>query len=122
MSDIRLKTEKFELGGKTYELVCNMNVLADLQEMGGGNIVEVLAPGREMRLTTEGLAAMLNEANDASGDPERFTPRQIGRILPISRLNEARELVISLINAALAPDADAPKGEAGEDPEDAEKN
>ena len=30
--DIRLETMPFELDGKTYQLRCNMNVLADVQE------------------------------------------------------------------------------------------
>ena len=43
MEDIRLKTEPFELDGKTYLLSCSMNVLADVQEAYGGKISNALS-------------------------------------------------------------------------------
>ena len=33
--DMRLQTTKYSIAGKEYELRCNMNVLAEVQEMNG---------------------------------------------------------------------------------------
>ena len=34
--DIRLKTKTMELDGKTFELCCNFNVIADAEDLYGG--------------------------------------------------------------------------------------
>ena len=114
MPDIRLQTRRFELGGKEYEILINMNVLADLQEQHDGSLAAVLEAGHGLRTALEVLAAMINEANDLAGSPERFTAREIGRILPPSRAAELQPLVAELLHAALAPDEseeDAPESE-----------
>ena len=103
MADLRLQTRRFELGGKEYEVLLNMNVLADLQEAHGGNFSEILDPKQSFKMALEVLAAMLNEAADAAGEPERYTARGLGRILPIERSAEVRDLVNELLTAALAP-------------------
>lgn len=117
--DIRLKTRRFTLGGKTYDLAVNMNVLADLQEMHGGSILEALDKRHEMRTAIETLAAMINDANDASGSAERVTPRQVGRMLTVDDLNELRGIVGEMLSAALARDEAA---EPVETDEETEKN
>ena len=104
MADIRLKTRRFSLGGKEYEICVNMNVLADLQEQHDGSIAAVLNPKAELRTSLEIMAAMLNEASDAAGDPERFTARALGRQIEPSRINEVREIVQELVHAALMSD------------------
>ena len=69
MGDIRLKTRRFSLGGKEYEICVNMNVLADLQEAHDGSIAAVLNPKAELRTSLEIMAAMLNEACRSSSTP-----------------------------------------------------
>lgn len=121
MAALRLPVRAFELGGKTYQLVLNMNVFADLQEAHDGNLLEVLDSKNEIRASLEILAAMLNEANDVSGDPERFTARSLGRTLGIGRTAPVRELVRSMLSQALAPDEEGTEKPESTDEED-EKN
>ena len=118
MADIRLKTRRFSLGGKEYEICVNMNVLADLQEAHDGSIAAALDPKAELRTSLEIMAAMLNEANDAAGDPERFTARGLGRLIEPARTDELREIVRELVRAALR--SAAPEDAAPEDAADGE--
>lgn len=121
MTDIRLKTRRLNVGGRDYEITCNMNVLADLQEAHGGSIAEALdVSGRGVRAALEIAAAMLNDAADAQGLPERFTDRSLGRLIPPARIGELSDIVTELVSAALADPEPDPDGEAGA--EDDEKN
>ena len=114
--DLRLQSRRFEVGGKEYEILVNMNVLADLQEAHGGSLAEALDAGRgELHIALEVLAAMLNEAADAAGAKERFTARSLGRILPTARAGEIQTIVAELLHAALAPDDGAQASEDGAD-------
>ena len=118
MQDIRLKTRRLTVGGKEYELVCNMNVLADLQEMHDGDINEALNITKHgLRTALETAALMLNEANDISGDPKRFTARELGRILPPAKAAQLQDVTLELITAALSSvteDEDEPADETEE--------
>ena len=115
--DIRMKTIPFEFEGKTYTLCCNMNVLADVQEAFGGNLAEALDRKHTVRTVLAFLAAMLNDAADSAGWPERFTARELGRKLPATNQLELYTMVMDLVSNACAD----PDGDAGEDG-DGEKN
>ena len=79
MTDIRLEELPFEFDGKHWILRCNMNVLADVQEVYHGDIGEALAGARPFESVLQFLAAMLNDYADEMGWPERYTARQLGR-------------------------------------------
>lgn len=99
MRDARLKELPFEFRGKTYQLRCNMNVLADVQEAFGGNIGAALDEKKTLRSVTEFLAAMLNDYADEQHWPERVTAKEIGRELPYTKIptNEVIQLVTSAL-------------------------
>lgn len=102
MEDVRLKSVPYELDGKTYELCCNFNVLADL-ETEYGSILRMLNRIGPMAVTRSALAYMLNDFAELKGWPGRYTPRQIGRTLEaldfvaISKLSDT---VIKLVTDA----------------------
>ena len=112
--DIRLKTMPFEYDGKTYTLRCNMNVLADVQEMNGGDISPALSGGRAMKNSLMFLAAMMNDWADEQGWPERYTWRGLGRVLRTE--NVPMVGIITLVLDALTPAQEANAGESETDP------
>lgn len=67
MIDMRLERVPFEFDGRTYQLCCNMNVLADVQDAFGGEIIEALSSKSSVRSLMEFLAAMLNDSADEQG-------------------------------------------------------
>ena len=77
--DMRLKTAKYTVSGKEYELCCNMNVLADVQETVDGDMLKLFNSGTTYKTVLVFGAAMLNEYADAQGWPERFTAKSLGR-------------------------------------------
>ena len=79
--DLRLPTMPFEFNGKVYEICCNMNVLADVQEAYGGSLMAALKNPGSIKAATTFLCAMLNDCAESNGWPERYTVRQIGRML-----------------------------------------
>lgn len=99
--DIRQKTLPFEYGGKVYTLRCNFNVLADVQEENGGVISPALSGERGMKSALQFLAAMMNDWADEQGWPERFTSRELGRVLRPGELPASR--IIALVYDALTP-------------------
>lgn len=102
--DIRLQTKPFDFEGKTYQLCCNMNVLADVQEAFGGDISAALDGPATVRSVLEFLTAMLNDYAEEQGWP-MFTRKEVGRMIPLSRLNkEVRPLVMELVVNALKSD------------------
>ena len=110
--DIRMKTAPFEFEGKTYTICCNMNVLADVQEAFGGNLDQALSGKNTVRSVLEFLAAMLNDAADSAGWPERFTARQLGRKLPATNNQGLYIMVMDLVaNACADPDGGAGDGD-----------
>lgn len=124
MEDIRLKTCRVEIGGKTYELACTMNVLADIQEAHDGNLVGVLADSTSSIGTAlELIAVMANNYAEQQGWPERFTPRQIGALIPGTLFRQTAEIVANLLAAAFPKqEGDAAENKAAETPEETEKN
>jgi len=112
--DLRLKTVPFEWEGRTYDLCCNMNVLADVQEAFDGNLDAALSQRSSLKGVLTILAAMLSDAADTMGVPERFTAREIGRKLPLARRVEVQNLVMELFLASCAPLEQAPDAEGEE--------
>lgn len=107
MQDIRLKTETFEFEGKEYVLRCNMNVLADVQEWFGGEILNALQRKTTLKSCIAFLAAMLNDYADEMGWEERFTPKQVGRKLVPTQLNSLQGVIFPLVSSALSGDEEA---------------
>lgn len=115
MNDIRLKTVDYELDGENYQLTCNMNVLADVQEAYNGNLVQALNTSGGLRGTLEFLAAMLTDAadtqgvEDSDGCPLRFTARELGRKLTLKETFAAGKKIMPIIRAAVAADTEEEK-------------
>lgn len=114
MEDIRLKKHTFEYGGKTYELSVNMNVLADLQELHGGDLNTVLQKKRTMKTVFEIAAASMNDYADRKGWTERVTAKELGRTLGMSGFKRLCEPMMDMLIAAIREPGD-------KDPEE-EKN
>lgn len=106
--DIRLEEMRFEVGGKTYLLRCNMNVLADVQEAYGGDFASALDGKGTMRSTLVFLAAMLNDYADEMGWEERFTAKSLGRMFKINELPVSE--IMGLVIRAITPEQ---SGESG---------
>lgn len=104
MSDIRLQTTPLELNGKTYLLRCNFNVLADVQQAFGGDFLAAMADDNSFRAVTEFAAAMVNDYADEMGWSERYTARQMGRLLPMREQNFWPSENCALVLSALGSD------------------
>lgn len=76
--DIRLKEVPFRFAERDFVLRCNMNVLAEVQESNGGDLLSVIN-GSTLKGVLKFAAAMLNDYADEQGWPERYTPEQVGR-------------------------------------------
>lgn len=114
--DIRLKTAKFTLGNEEYDICCNMNVLADVQEMHGGNLGAALDSAGTLKTTLCFLTAMINDARDTQG-LEPYSVKEVGRKVACGSMRHVREIVMQLVTTALISD-EAVK----EETEDKEKN
>lgn len=107
--DIRLEQIPFEIGGKTYQLRCNMNVLAEVQEQFEGDFATALDGKATMKSALAFLAAMLNDYADEKGWEERFSAKSLGRMFKLNDLPvyDIMGLVVRSITPDTAPDADA---------------
>lgn len=81
MSDVRLKSVPFELEGKTYQLRCNFNVLADVTEEHGGELPDPFDKATQLAVCRSFLAAMVNDYADEMGWTERYSPKALGRMM-----------------------------------------
>ena len=106
MIDMRLERVPFEFDGHTFQLCCNMNVLADVQEAFDGKISEALSGKAGVRSLMEFLAAMLNDSADEQGIEARYTSRQVGRMLAPVRMNEVKAIVMRLVGKAMSADTE----------------
>ena len=127
MADLRLEELPFTHEGQRYLLRCNMNVLADVQEMNGGRISPALDGKRGQKATLQFLAAMMNDYADEQGwfdEPKDggepvlakpFTPRELGRTLSILEVpsSEIMGLVLRSITPARASDETKDPAEPG---------
>lgn len=110
--DIRLEQMPFEVNGKTYQLRCNMNVLADVQELHGGDFVSALNNGSTMKSALEFLAAMLNDYADEKGWEERFTAKSLGRQFKLHEL--PIDKIMALVVRSITPEsAESEEAESG---------
>ena len=102
---LQLKTVPFEFDGKVFQLCCNMNVLADVQERFGGDLKAMLSANTTLTCITAFLTAMLNDYADSQGWPERYTAAQVGRQLdPTPAVMQKRNsMVLDLIYSAIVP-------------------
>lgn len=116
MSDIRLKTDRLELDGETWELRCSMNVLADAQEAFGGDLIEALNPVHRLRSALIFAAAMVNEAAEVAGEETRITPAELGRKLPTARPGDFIDKIMALVYDALDLSTDEEDGKKKQDP------
>lgn len=129
MADLRLETLPFEFEGRRYLLRCNMNVLADVQEMNDGVISPALEGKRAQKSVLQFLAAMMNDYADEQGwfdEPEDggepvlakpFTPRGLGRVLDIFDVPSAQ--ILGLVTRAITPARKAKEDKSGAKPGDA---
>lgn len=101
MKDIRLEELPFDLDGKRFLLRCNMNVLADVQELHGGMVSEALNGGKPTESILEWMAAMLNDYADEQGWPERYTVKSLGRKISLAMVKELD--VMGMVTRALVP-------------------
>lgn len=112
--DIRLKTKTMELDGKEFKLCCNFNVLADVEALHGG-LGTLLKSKSTMNTARVFLSCMMNDYADSMGWPERYTPRQAGRLLSTEpkKLNEQVSDIMNLVFDAVRAEivTEAPTGE-----------
>jgi hypothetical protein len=105
--DIRLQTAEFEMGGIKYNLVCNMNVLADLQEEYG-DISKALDKIATVRTLTFLIASMANEdiyqRNKAGERLPTLTARDVGAMLSPKDIKKTKDIVMPLLIASLKGD------------------
>lgn len=101
MSDVRMREIPYEFDGREYRLRCNMNVLADIQELHDGEFMEALDGKKAMKGLLEFLAAMLNDYADEQGWPERFTAKQLGRRLRREEVPGVE--IMALVREAVIP-------------------
>ena len=124
METTKIKTVDYEFEGRVYRLSCNMNVLADVQDEYGGNLLRALKTVHGLKSTLAFLAAMLTDAadtqgiTDENGLPLRFTSKQLGRKLTMHQTLEAGTRIYPLIQAAVEP----PEEDLGEKSSEDEKN
>ena len=121
MEDIKPREVAWRFDGRDWVLRCNNNVLAEVQEINGGDFAPILSTKRTLKSILQLLAAMLNDYaeeqrwTDEDGLAITYTEKQLGRRLPLSALNKLAPKVMELAIRAVRAD------EAGEAPAD-EKN
>ena len=123
--DIRLKEYPWRFDGRDWVLRCNNNVLAEVQELNGGDLRPILSTKRTMKSVLQLLAAMLNDYADeqrylgADGFPITYTDKQLGRRLSLSAQNAVAPKVMELVIRAVQSD-EASAGDAPADEKNAE--
>lgn len=119
MRDIRLEELPFDLDGKRFLLRCNMNVLADVQELHGGMLSEAMNGKKPTEAILEWMAAMLNDYADEQGWPERYTVKSLGRKISMAMVKKLD--VMGMVTRALVPPSaevsGADTGKKNTDPE-----
>lgn len=113
----------YEFEGRTYRLVCNMNVAAYVQDEYDGNLLQALDRIHGIKSTLAFLAGMLTDAadtqgiKDENGLPLVFTRKQLGRKLTLSQTIEAGKLIYPLVWAEVVE-----KNQAEKEQKEDEKN
>lgn len=104
MEDIRLKSYKWSFAGRDWELTCNMNVIADVQGLHGGDLFDALSSPSTMGMTLEFLAAMMNDYADSRGWQVRYEAKELGRIIGFNEFNDISLVVMDLVRRAISPE------------------
>lgn len=113
--DIRLKKINYTFNGKQYALTCNMNVLADVQEAFGGDLLAALNNINGIKSTIVFLTAMLNDSADTNGWSERYTTKQVGRMLSIKEVQSIGARIFELVKDAVLADVEEEQPDAVSD-------
>lgn len=112
MTSIRLEKKQLEFDGRVWELRCNMAVLEALQSSVGGDFGAVMKLP-VMQAPAEILAAMLNDYAEDMGWPERYTAKQIAKMVPFASMRELD--VVGMLTRAIIPAGAKPAEAAPED-------
>lgn len=92
MDDIKPREVAWRFDGRDWVLRCNNNVLAEVQEINGGDFSPILSRKRTLKSVLQLLAAMLNDYADemryvdADGFAIRYTEKQLGRRLSLGTI------------------------------------
>nr|DAE45968.1 MAG TPA: tail tube protein [Caudoviricetes sp.] len=93
MEDIKPREVAWRFDGRDWVLRCNNNVLAEVQEINGGDFSPILSTKRTLKSVLQLLAAMLNDYADEQkwvdekGFAIRYTEKQLGRRLSLGTAN-----------------------------------
>ena len=119
MEDIKPREVAWRFDGRDWVLRCNNNVLAEVQEINGGDFSPILSTRRTMKSVLQLLAAMLNDYademrwTDDDGFAIRYTEKQLGRRLSLATLNRLAPDVMRMAILAVR-DAEAENSLADE--------
>lgn len=123
MEDIKPREIAWRFDGRDWVLRCNNNVLAEVQEVNGGDFSPILSTKRTLKSILQLLAAMLNDYADEQrwvdekGFAIRYTEKQLGRRLSLETVNRLAPDVMRMAILAVQQRDEA----AGSEPAD-EKN
>lgn len=97
---VKLQTSLYQFDGRTFKLRCNMNVLAEVQEVYGGNLEAALRPDSSLQSATVFFAAMLNDYADEQNWPVRYNAKTVGRMLDPADMAQWSTTVMKLVASA----------------------
>ena len=117
--DIKPREVAWRFDGRDWVLRCNNNVLAEVQEINGGDFGPILSTKRTLKSILQLLAAMLNDYADEQkwvdekGFAIRYTEKQLGRRLSLATVNRLAPDVMRMAILAVR-DAEAENSPADE--------
>lgn len=117
--DIKPREVAWRFDGRDWVLRCNNNVLAEVQEINGGDFGPILSTKRTLKSILQLLAAMLNDYADEQkwvdekGFAIRYTEKQLGRRLSLATVNRLAPDVMRMAILAVR-DAEAENDTADE--------
>ena len=109
MEDIKPREVAWRFDGRDWVLRCNNNVLAEVQEINGGDFSPILSRKRTLKSVLQLLAAMLNDYADAI----QYTEKQLGRRLSLGTIERLAPDVMRMAILAVR-DAEAENSSADE--------
>lgn len=118
--DIRLQEIPFSFEGKVYKLCCNMNVVADVQLQHNGDLMSTITGPSPFYNLLDWLAAMMNNAAEREGWPERITARELGNRISVRQVPVAD--LMDLIRISLYDQEEDHGGQEEAHGEEDEKN